>query len=277
MKAHLAGSVLTLAVCWRVTRKDGAVFGFTSLDVPLDFEGVTYSPQTGISPTSTVMSADGAVANSELMGVLNSDLITEQDLEAGLWSYAEISVFLVNWADLSMGAVPIQQGNLGQVKLQKGSTFAAEMRSMGQLLQLPLGDLDVRTCPQRDCACLVEVAKPENLISGAVTSVAYGSRVFSAAARTEPAHYFRYGKLTFTSGANSGLSQEVFAFSSGVFTLLDAMPHAITVGDTFKVSKGIDGTTNACKSVWGNLHKFGGTPYVLGPDILLTPANHASQ
>lgn len=272
MKAHLGGSVLTLAVCWRVVRKDGAVFGFTSLDEPLEIAGLVYKPQAGIAPTSTVMSADGAVANSELAGVLSSEDITEADLEAGLWSYASIEIFWINWADLGMGTIPLQAGNLGQITLDKGSKFSVEMRSLGQLLQLPIGDVDGRTCPQQKCACLVKLALPEFLQYGRVSLISTSGRVITDPARTEADDYFKYGKLTFTAGKNSGLSQEIYSSSGRAITLLDKFPNLIAIGDTYALSRGVDGSAATCKSVQGNLLKFAGKPYILNSNVLVTPA-----
>ncbi len=42
LQTHLESGTTTLAWCWRLTRNDGAVFGFTDHDRPLTFDGTTF-------------------------------------------------------------------------------------------------------------------------------------------------------------------------------------------------------------------------------------------
>jgi hypothetical protein len=44
---HLAGDVTTLATCWKITRRDGVVLGFTDHVRDLDVDGVTYRAASG--------------------------------------------------------------------------------------------------------------------------------------------------------------------------------------------------------------------------------------
>src|SRR5581483_6673972 len=47
--AHIAGTVTTLAWCWKITRADAAVQGFTDHDSDLAFDGVIYAAATGFT------------------------------------------------------------------------------------------------------------------------------------------------------------------------------------------------------------------------------------
>ena len=49
LASHLAGTTTTTCYCWRLTRRDGAVFGFSDHDAMLEFDGVAFSPQTGFT------------------------------------------------------------------------------------------------------------------------------------------------------------------------------------------------------------------------------------
>ncbi len=42
LQTHLDSGTTTLVWCWRLTRNDGTVFGFTDHDRPLIFEGTTF-------------------------------------------------------------------------------------------------------------------------------------------------------------------------------------------------------------------------------------------
>ena len=105
---HHAEPVTTRAWCWKVTRIDAQVFGFTSIDVDLLVSGVTYKAATGITPAAIDGRADLSVANLDVTGMLDSAAITEADLLAGLWDGAAVDVFEVNYTDLTMGVMNLR-------------------------------------------------------------------------------------------------------------------------------------------------------------------------
>ena len=47
LAAAIAGPVTTLATCWRLTRKDGIVLGFTDHDEALTFDGTSFEAASG--------------------------------------------------------------------------------------------------------------------------------------------------------------------------------------------------------------------------------------
>jgi hypothetical protein len=49
---HLAGEGTTLATCWRITRRDGVVLGFTDHVRDLEMDGVTYKAASGYTRTA---------------------------------------------------------------------------------------------------------------------------------------------------------------------------------------------------------------------------------
>ncbi len=120
MRGYLAQPSTEMSSCWLVVRVDGSVFAFTDHDVDLFFDveaaltkaGVTpgpgiagTGPQTylaasGYTPSDVATSSALNVDNLELHGVLVSPSITEADLNAGLWDFAAICTFQVNWRSI---------------------------------------------------------------------------------------------------------------------------------------------------------------------------------
>lgn len=49
LRDHLATGATTLARCFAVTRKDGAVMGFTDHDRDLSFEGIVFRADSGLT------------------------------------------------------------------------------------------------------------------------------------------------------------------------------------------------------------------------------------
>src|SRR5574337_1440406 len=112
LAAHQAGGSTTLACCWKITRLDGQVFGFTSVDQDIVFAGVTYLAATGFTPSAMQSKADLSVANLEVTGMLDAASITEADLLAGRWDGAAVEIFEVNYRDLTMGRMILRTGTL---------------------------------------------------------------------------------------------------------------------------------------------------------------------
>jgi hypothetical protein len=146
MLSHLQQEVTTLASCWKVKRTDGVVFRFTDHDADIrvdigDGLGVqTYEAESSYSRTAVKSDDSLAVDNLDLQGVLDSDHIDETELRRGLFNFAEISVFLVNWADTSMGIIKMRQGWIGEVTVTPNGVFYTELRGLTQAFARKLGE-----------------------------------------------------------------------------------------------------------------------------------------
>ena len=269
LKAHLSSETLTVATLWRVTRTDGSVFAFTDHDQDISFGGLVYLASTGYTPSSVETASALNVDNMEIQGVLTSETITDIDLAAGMWDYALIEVFLVNYMDLSMGGMWIRKGRLGEVKTGRVA-FTAELRGMMQNLQQTIGRIYTPACNADfgDARCKMD--KPAWTVSGTVSSI-NGASQFDDASRTEATGHFDGGLLTWTSGPNAGAQMEVKMFTSpGSFILQEAMIRGIAVGDEYSVSAGCDKTLATCKARFSNVINFRGFPYLPGKDRVMS-------
>jgi len=275
LAAHLQGEVTTLAHCWKVTRRDGVVMGFTDHDVDIIYDAVTYQAQAGFTPTALQTSATLAVDNLDIEGLLDAACIREEDLLAGLYDFAEVDVFLINYTDLTQGRMVLRTGWLGQVSVSQGQ-FVAELRGLTQRLSQTVGQLYSPTCRAMlgDAACGVNLAGYTH--SGQVSAATSRSQ-FTDSANTQASGYFAYGKVTFTSGANAGLSMEVKQFANGSFTLILPLPHAIAAGDDYTAIAGCDKRFSTCAATFDNAVNFRGEPHVPGLDAMMQTASTRSE
>lgn len=156
--AHLQGDVRTLATLWKITRTDGAVFGFTDHDQSITVGGVTYQSAT-YSASAIDIPSDMSVSNLEMQSVFDSATITQYDLDAGLWNSALVSISICNYMDLTQGVVPVAGGIIGQVKILNGR-YVAELRGTTQIMQQGFGDHYQPTCRATfgDSKCKVNLA-----------------------------------------------------------------------------------------------------------------------
>jgi uncharacterized phage protein (TIGR02218 family) len=87
------------------------------------------------------------------------------------------------------------------------------------------------------------------------------------------AGFFDGGKVTFNSGNNANLSEEVKTFVTGQVTLVLPMPYTIVAGDTYTIIRGCQKTLQACMD-YSNVVNFVGEPYVRGIDELMQVGRH---
>lgn len=267
LAAHLAGEVTTLATCWRVTRRDGTSQYFTDHDHDLAVDGETYLARSGMVPSAVSSQAGLAVDNLELEGLLDSNSITRADLLGGLYDHAELEVFVVNYQAPADGRLQVKTGWLGEVTLREG-TFVVEVRGLSGALQQTIGEVYTPTCRAQlgDARCKKNLAA--YTVSGTVDAVE-NEYIFTDAARGESNGYFAYGTITFTSGANTGLSMEIRDFASTRFTLFLPLPNAVVAGDAYHAVAGCDKRIDTCIARFANAVNFRGEPHLPGNDRIL--------
>jgi uncharacterized phage protein (TIGR02218 family) len=269
LKTHLEGTLLTVCTLWKVTRADGLIFGFTDHDQNVTYSGVTYLAATGHSPSSIKTTAQLSVDNLEVQAMLSSATITEVDIYAGLWDYAEVLIELVNYNDLTMGSMILRKGWLGNIKTGRHN-FIAELRGMMQPLQQMIGRIYSPGCDADlgDARCGVVLGN--FTVTGNVTA---GGSVnsFVDAARAEANGYFEGGLVTWTLGNNATYKMEVKkSFANGLITLQQAMPNVIAVADEYSMSAGCDKLRSTCVSKFANVANFRGFPDLPGRDAMVS-------
>ena len=268
LQNHLAQEVTTLATCWKITRTDGTVLCFTDHDADIAVEGLRYLASSGITPTAVSSQLGLSVDNLELQGMLQDGSLSEADILAGKYDHAAVSIFMVNHQSPADGVLPLKSGWLGEVSLN-GGAFTAEIRGISAMLQQEIGQVFTSTCRAQlgDARCGIDLSG--FTVTGTVTAAAASSYQFTDSARTELTNYFAYGLITFTSGANSGLSMEIRSFAGGAFQLFLPMPNNVQVGDAYTAVAGCDKLFDTCVGRFNNALNFRGEPDVPGPDKML--------
>ena len=270
LKSHMAGEVTTLAMCWKLTRKDSTVYAFTNHDQNLTVSGTEYEASSGFLPSAMDHSRALNVDNLDVVALLESAKVTEADIVAGLYDHATVDIFVVNYNSIADGVMYLAKGwTLGEIQI-KDNQFVAEIRGLTQHLQNNIVDLFGPGCRADlgDTECGVDVAGSYT-VTGTVTAVT-NRQVFTDSARGESTDFFAGGKLTWTSGNNNGYSMEVktFNISTEAITLFLPMPYTIQVGDGYSMTYGCDKSRATCRDRFSNLVNFRGEPDLPGIDGL---------
>ena len=142
LQTRLQSGATTLCWFWRITRKDGAVFGFCDHDAPLVIDGLTCAPHSAPRLGAIEKSSDLSIDTAQFSGALNSAAIEDDALTRGLWDGAAIELFRVDWMDPTW-KVHVFSGALGEVR-RGAQAFEAEVRGVQAALNAPRGRVFAR-------------------------------------------------------------------------------------------------------------------------------------
>lgn len=270
--AHVASGVTTLCWCWRLTRHDGQVLGFTDHDRDVVFDGTVFEAAAGFSATEIKDVVGMAVDNLEVAGALSSERLAEADLAAGLYDDARVEIFRVNWQEPSQ-RVLMRAGSLGEVR-RSGLSFTAEVRGLAHYLQQPKGRVFQYACDADlgDARCGIDLSLPAFRGTGTLNTIS-SARLFRVDGLESYANdWFTRGLMRFTSGAAAGQRVEIKRHSSiaGVveIELWQAARELLVLGQSFEVTAGCDKHLSMCRSKFANAVNYRGFPNMPGNDFV---------
>lgn len=274
--AHMASGSTTLASLIKITRTDGAILAATDHDADITYPpstGQLYKASLGMDASAIETTATLSVDNLEARGFLDVLGVSEASIAAGLWDYADVRVYRVNWADLTMGDEKLLRGWIGDISVARNE-FKNEVRSVSQKLQSRLGEVVSENCKADvfDARCKLVATEGVWKFSGVgVSTIVAAQRQFTCAALTQAVPFFQAGKVVWQTGQNAGLSKEIKAHAaSGNITLQEPMPYAITVADTGTFYAGcLKRFAEDCVAKYGNPANYRGFPKLPGLDAIL--------
>lgn len=274
LEAHLLSGTTTLANCWKVTRRDGDVKGFTDHDDMLVFDGVSFEAATGFIGSESLNKLGLSVDTMEVHAALNSTAIKETDLSNGLYDNAEVELYLVNWTEPSQRLL-LKKGNIGEVR--RGElAFMAEIRGIAHHLQQPEGRVYQSSCDAvlGDKRCGVDLDIPAFLATGTITKVIEIGRFVASGLESYPSNWCQAGQLSWLTGVNASAVMNVRAhksYDSGEAELLLWREPSKTpsLGETFTITAGCDLKFSTCREKFNNSENFRGFPHIPGNDFLI--------
>jgi uncharacterized phage protein (TIGR02218 family) len=256
---------------WEIERTDGEILRLTNHDHPLVIGGETFSAVAGISASARQLREDLQQNNQEFKGLLTSTLFTHDDLRAGRYDGAMVSHKLVDWQYPWAGHFLFNLYWIARVTSLGNDSWSAEVEGVSSRLQRAAGRLYVRQCDAvlGDARCQFS---PVASYNGSVVNGIVAQQTFNTDL-TVAANELNYGRLTWTSGLNNGLTFDVHKnfLTDGKIILTRPTPFAIVIGDDFTVFEGCDGRKETCKDRFSNLVNFRGFPWIAGTMRALRP------
>lgn len=279
---HLATGDTKLCRAWRVVRRDGVKFGFTDHDLDLEIDDLVYSARTGLTARALQQTTGLSVDNSEAIGALSDHAISEQDISAGRFDGAEVTVFLVNWENVLQRKI-LFFGNFGEITRENGA-FRVELRGLTERLNLTAGRVYQRSCSAQlgDHRCKVNLSAQGLNAIGSVETIVNKNELLLSLNEEFDANLFESGLLVGLSGPGTGISSVIKSDdgnSDGTrrITLWKTMTVKPNLGDQFRLVAGCDKRLATCQSKYGNALNFRGFPGIPGEEWLRRPPEQKAK
>lgn len=270
LAARLQSGATTLCHVWKLTRRDGAVQGFTDHDRDLTLDGVTYAARCGFDAAETETTLGLAPTSADVAGALSGDALAEADLANGLYDGARVERWRVDWSDPTQRLL-LDVHDLGEVR-RTHNAFTVELRALTHLLDQEAGRLYAGACAAEfgDARCGVTAAAWR-----AATSVLAGSTASRLRLATTglSAQALAFGVIALTSGAQAGARRRLRsvalvggALEAALWTPLAAAPET---GAAATLTAGCDKSFATCRDRFANAVNFRGFPHIPGADYVL--------
>lgn len=256
----------TTAYGWRLERSDGVAIGFTSHDHDVVIEGLVYRASPGLTPSSIVETMGMEIGSLEVSGALTSDAIRAEDIEAGLWDNAGLTIFLFDWANPAADVFVLAMGTLGALNWS-GSGFEVEFLGPAARLSASVVPLTSPTCRARFTGPGCNLSARRFTQEAVVVSAQGQTLTLALPLQSDPSHY-AFGEVRWLAGPNCGQRQQIVSATATGIELTEAPAFPVEVATAVCVLQGCDRTIATCSGRFGNALNFRGEPYLPGNDLL---------
>ncbi len=272
LNGHLKTGTTHVCLCWSLARKDGVVFGFTDHDRSLSFDGVEFTPDSGMAAKALTSTTGLSVNNTEALGILSSDAVTDADIEAGRYEGAIVTTWLVQWDDVSARQIKLR-GSIGEI-VREGGSYRADLRGLTEMLNQPQGRAYLKTCSAvlGDEGCKFKTNAAAYQTEGSVGATNDRQTIDVDFESTFTDRWFEGGLLTVLSGAavdvQAVIKRDEAIATGRRLTLWQPLPAELVLGDQVRILAGCDKRAETCRVKFDNLINFQGFPDIPGDDWL---------
>ena len=238
----------------------------------------TFLPSGAFIASAREEIAGMAPVNFEATGIIDPDEITFEDLRTGRFDNAFVDQIIINWR--FPWVAPVQWLRYTIADLQHTeNTWHATLEGPSHIIKKNMGESYTRLCRYRlgdqRCTVLLPPFTQNASVQLAVTDPVENRYKFLPLFSDFPDidNFFRFGSITWTSGANTGFVSEVAEDNVGpgaqFLTLRLMTPFPIVTGDEFIIIAGCDKTITTCFEKFNNVINHGGFPTIPGTDRMI--------
>lgn len=237
------------------------------------YPGVEFKHTIGLTASRVEHPSGTDAANLEADFFVNSEGLTEEDIEAGKWDHGSFTLFTTNANALHMGQMIIARGFFGKFEQHDGM-FRVELKGINEALNQIIGKVTEDLCDAdySDARCGLDLVARGEVHTGTLTSVT-NQYTFRDTGRTEAAEYFDNARGSWLTGDNAGFPFHVDTWNATTkeFKLRKAAPFLPQAGDTYTVNRGCKKRLVDCFDR-DNVIRFRAFPFVpTGEEFLSVP------
>jgi uncharacterized phage protein (TIGR02218 family) len=237
-----ASGFLSLTWALEITSRYGQVLRYCGATRDAEIDGETFTALPGMSVSSIASTLGMNVDNCKSTLGDNGDIVAA-DVYDGLWDASAYRLFMFNPLDPTDGIVPWHYGRVANIEPIIGA-FVIEKRDHRQALHQDQTPTHQEACTYEvgDARCKKDLTA-FTFAAVAVTSVA-SAYSFTCSGLAQAEHYFRNGRLQFTTGDNAnGVSSQIWRrirahATGGVLTMQLPLVRAVQVGDLITIVAG---------------------------------------
>jgi uncharacterized phage protein (TIGR02218 family) len=274
LKAEFQKGSPNVATCVKITREDGQVFGFTSLDESFTFGGVLYNHNGSVDPTSIKSSAGTGVDSAEFTGPVSANsIILPEEVRRGLWNDADVEIFKVNPLSLGDGKKDQLNGFIGGITLED-LLWKVEVFGLSAYLKQEVGDVTSLTCLTTFCSNQCKLNVADFTFTRTVSDVD-DAKTVDFQTDNHASGYYTKGWIEFLDGPNAGYKREVklhtlVGGNTAHIILRDPFPYTPENGQQAKLTRGCNKLWVTCSTVFHNGRNFRGEPHIPGSETIAT-------
>ncbi|QVM84936.1 DUF2163 domain-containing protein [Novosphingobium decolorationis] len=265
MRTWFSEELETVALFWRILRRDGVTLGFTTHDADLWFDGVLHRASPGMLPSSIRRSAGFEPDSADVRGAITHGSITHEDLEQGRFDGAGVRIGLVDWETCERHL--LYTGSLGTI-LESDGGFEAQLSSRKS-------ELARDTLPRTSPSCRAVFAGPGCNLNARrfetethILEANEEENSVTPAGLADPA-LFTGGTLRWLDGARAGQVTAILGVTAeGALVLDQPMEPVPLPGTPVRLREGCDHTLDTCSTRFANAINFRGEPHLPGNDLL---------
>lgn len=144
LAARIESGAATLCHAWLLRRADGVELGFTDHDRDLTVEDVRCRAASGWTAGAADSAVGFSAGSAAVAGGLDDTVITDADVEAGLYDGAAVALWRVDWARPDL-RVRLWSATLARIR-REGAGFTAELEGPLAKLERVVGRTYGRDC-----------------------------------------------------------------------------------------------------------------------------------
>lgn len=273
----LANNQFVMADLYTITLAGGFVARYTNSDGDLTVGGNLYAsdgPIIGRSRIRTVIGVEVDTLDITLAAQPQHTLNGTSwfaAMRAGALDGARVQVdrfFTPSWGSSQYATVIGFAGRVSTIPEIGRTSSHITVKSDLELLNIKMPrNLYEPSCINTPFDASCALSKPAYTTASAVNSGSSLTQINCGLGQA--AGYFDLGVITFTSGANVGITRSIRRYSPGVITLALPLVSACAVGDTFNARAGCDGLKATCSGKFNNLPNFRGFPFIPVPESVI--------